>query len=220
MSPSGPRTSRRPGSGPGRGSARSATGARRGSARPQTKAQPKAQTNAQAEVAGDEDQPAGRGRRTRSSLTTRALALGVVLLVLTISYASSLRVYFDQRRDIADTKAAIAQHQQAIADLTDEIAKWNDPAFVKRQAREQLGWVLPGETGYRVIGPDGKPVGPGAQINGAGRPDESETEAWWAKLFGSLEAADHPAPGQQGGPTTAPSSAPTVGPSSSPSKKR
>lgn len=139
-----------------------------------------------------------------------------MLLVLTISYASSLRVYFDQRREIADSTAGIAQHQQQIKDLNSEIQRWKDPAFIERQARQQLGWVVPGETGYKVIGPDGKPVGPGAQINGSNRPDDTQTEAWWAKLMGTMAAADHPAAGQEGGPSTAPSAAPTVGPSAEP----
>jgi cell division protein FtsB len=156
-----------------------------------------------------------------SSLTTRALALAVVLLVLTISYASSLRIYFDQRRGIAETRIEIAQRKQAISDLDHEIARWNDPAFVRSQARERLGWVVPGETGYKVIGADGKPVGGGAEIDQQNKPAQTKTEAWWARLFGSIKIADHPVSTDQDART--PTDDRTVGPESpspSPSKPR
>ena len=35
---------------------------------------------------------------------------------------------------------------------------------MKTQARERLGWVVPGEIGYKVVGADGKPLGGGAKI--------------------------------------------------------
>lgn len=168
-----------------------------------------------------EPAPTSSARPVWSGLTTRALALGVVLLVLTISYASSLRIYFDQRRDIAETRIEIVERQQAIADLNGEIARWNDPAFVRTQARERLGWVVPGETGYKVIGADGKPVGGGAAINNANKPVQTKSEAWWARLFGSLKIADHPVPTDPG--AAAPSDDRTVGapsPSPSPSQTR
>ena len=83
-------------------------------------------------------------RRGPSSLTARAIALTVVLLILTISYASSLRIYYAQAHDIASTKAEIAERQQRIVELEGELAKWQDAEYVKTQARQRLGWVVPG----------------------------------------------------------------------------
>jgi cell division protein FtsB len=127
-------------------------------------------------------------------LTARAIALAVVLLILTISYATSLRIYFAQAHEIAATKAEIAERQQRIQDLQGELARWADDAYVKTQARERLGWVVPGETGYTVVGPDGKPLGGGAEITGQTAPGESPQNSWWSKLWGSVQAADQPAP--------------------------
>jgi hypothetical protein len=117
----------------------------------------------------------------------------VVLLILTISYASSLRIYLKQRQDIATTTAQIATSQQNIERLSDEIARWNDPDYVKAQARNRLGWVLPGETGYRVIGPDGKPITGEAEI-AAEQSKPKPQRAWYDKMWGSVETADNPAP--------------------------
>jgi len=143
------------------------------------------------------DAPATEVKRPRSSLTTRAIALAVVLLILVISYASSLRIFVSQRHDIAATRAEIVARQQAIEQLQTELGRWNDVEYVKTQARDRLGWVVPGEIGYRVVGPDGKPLGGGAEITAAAQPAEQPTDAWWSRLWGSLQAADRPAPARK-----------------------
>jgi len=142
-------------------------------------------------------QPARRGP---SSLTARAIALAVVLLILTISYASSLRIYYAQASDIAATKAEIAERQQRIVELQDELAKWQDEEYVKTQARQRLGWVVPGETGYKVVDAEGRPLGGGVEISGEVTPVAEPGDAWWAKLWGSVAAADAPAPVQTSAP--------------------
>jgi len=117
-----------------------------------------------------------------------------VFLILIISYATSLRIYFTQARDIAEVRATITARQQRIAELQGELAQWNDVDYVMTQARDRLGWVVPGEIGFRVVGPDGKPLGGGAEIGTGPRPGDNAPDAWWSRLWGSVEAADRPAP--------------------------
>jgi cell division protein FtsB len=181
----GPRSTSRPGAGPGRGKPRvrnQARGAAAGSPPSSEKQDNPGQP------------PASANNRQRTSFTARAIALAVVLLILTISYATSLRIYFAQAHEIAATQAEIAQRQQRIDDLQTEMTRWQDPDYVRIQARERLGWVMPGETGYRVVGPDGKPLGGGAEITAQNKTEAPAPVAWWAKLWGSVEAADKPAP--------------------------
>jgi cell division protein FtsB len=143
---------------------------------------------------------AGRGssalhRAVRANLTARALALVVVVLVLTISYATSLRIYFSQAHEIASTKEQIAQSQAAITDLQSQITRWDDPAYVTAQARERLGWLVPGETGYTVVDADGKPLGGGLTLDSSAQPDPQQSSSmWWDRMWGSVAAADRPAP--------------------------
>jgi cell division protein FtsB len=146
-----------------------------------------------ADAAAREESPAPV-RRRGSSLTVRAIALVVVLLILTISYATSLRIYFSQAHEISATRAEIAEREQRIGHLQDELARWGDEAYVRTQARERLGWVVPGETGYVVVDADGRPLGGGAKINAEVAPEEQQQDAWWSKLWGSVKAADRPAP--------------------------
>ena len=123
----------------------------------------------------------------------------VVLSVLTISYATSLRIYFSQAHAIADTKAEIATRQARIADLQSELGRWNDPAFVKTQARERLGWVVPGETGFTVVGVDGKPLGGGVSLGAENVAPHQPRGVWWGRLWGSVQTADQPAPARPAG---------------------
>jgi cell division protein FtsB len=132
--------------------------------------------------------------RRGSSLTARAIALAVVLVILTISYATSLRIYFAQATEIAATQAEIAERQQRIRELQGDLARWDNEAYVRTQARERLGWVVPGETGYIVVGADGMPLGGGAVITAETAVEAPPQDAWWSRLWGSVEAADRPAP--------------------------
>ncbi|MGI8456988.1 MAG: FtsB family cell division protein [Propionibacteriaceae bacterium] len=199
------RPSSRPGTGPGRGTSRTptrsgATSTNRKRVGPGGGSTTAAATPSPADATASAA-IAAAGRR-RSSLTTRAIALGVVLMVLVISYASSLRIYVSQRTHITETRQQIVAQEATIADLQGELAKWNDPDFVKAQARQRLGWVVPGETGYKVIGPDGKPLDGGVEIDTQGAQIAEDKPAWWATLWGSAQAADDPAPAPQ--PTTPP----------------
>jgi cell division protein FtsB len=144
---------------------------------------------------GEVPSPGKPRRLPGASITGRAIALAVVILVLVISYASSLRVYFAQAHEIAETKAEIAKRSQAIERLQVERVRWNDPDFVRAQARERLGWVVPGEIGYRVVDGNGNPLGGGDRIDD-GSPDATvpDKAAWWTKLRDSVAAADRPAP--------------------------
>jgi hypothetical protein len=132
----------------------------------------------------------------------------VVLLVLgalIVSYAQSLRVWFDQHQQISALQQEIRDREKRVGELNDEIARWNDDAYVKAQARQRLGWVMPGEVGYRVIGADGKPVGappePTAPSDGTA---DAQKPTWYTKLWGSVEGAGNPPP-----PAATPTPTPT-----------
>ncbi len=112
------------------------------------------------------------------------MLLAVVLLLIA-SYTSTLHAWWQQRSDIQATKAEIATRKQAIVDLEDQIDRWDDPAYVKQQAKERFGWVSPGEVGYRVIGSDGKVQG--ADVPTLDAPPAKTDPEWYDKLWGSVK---------------------------------
>ncbi|WP_420175899.1 FtsB family cell division protein [Luteococcus sp. OSA5] len=163
--------------------------------------------------------------------TRRAIVLLVVCAILLLSYASSLRVYLRQERELAIAQQQIAERTAANAELADEIERWQDPDFVQTQARQRLGWVVPGEVGYRVVDATGKPLDSSVTIQSTSTvPQGEHGTAWWDRLAGSLAAADEPlvpeattepvvtAPGAES--SASPSATPTATTTPTPTKKR
>jgi cell division protein FtsB len=126
-------------------------------------------------------------------LTTRAAVLGLVVCGLVVSAALPLREYLSQRGRIASAQATNAQQQARVDALEKQLQQWQDPAYVKAQARERLHFVMPGEYSYVVLAPkaptvpEGHAALPGAQAIGPEAP-------WYSQVWGSVRAADRPAP--------------------------
>ncbi len=145
--------------------------------------------------------PGAAAARPRSArrprFTGRAAVLVLVLAVLTVSYASSLRAYLQQRSHIGDLRAQIAEREASIDDLEREKSRWDDPAYVKAQARARFGYLMPGETGFEVIGPDGTPLEAQASLNDPDEVIKTVPKAWWTAAWDSVELAGSPPPPEQ-----------------------
>ncbi|MDR1806707.1 MAG: septum formation initiator family protein [Propionibacteriaceae bacterium] len=131
--------------------------------------------------------PSGRGL----GLTRRALVLVAVLAVLGLAYARSLTLYLSQQRDIQETIAANDARAAEIERLEDAVARWSDPDYVRAQARARLGWVLPGEIGYRIVTGDGTVLGaPVEDVVADGSTED--LGPWYAVVWSSVKSADLP----------------------------
>ena len=108
------------------------------------------------------------------------------MVLLIASYATLLHTMWQQRQDIRATEAEIEMRKSAIAELEDDAARWDDPAFVEQQARERFGWVLPGEVGYRVVDADGEVQGDVPQL---ADPPSDAPPAWYDQLWESVKVA-------------------------------
>lgn len=117
-------------------------------------------------------------------LVVAVLGVGIVL-------AQSLRIYFVQSAEIARTREEIAHSKELIAKQKDELARWEDPEYVRSQARVRLGWVMPGEIGYRVIGADGKPIDGSESV---AQSAEETAGPWFDRMWTSVKVADEPVP--------------------------
>lgn len=145
-----------------------------------------AQQTETAAAAAAGDPPAPR----RTTLTSRAAVLGVVLLVLGLSFAYPLRNWYAQRAEIADVRDAHAAQQQEVDNLRAQIDRWDDPAYVAAVARERLHFVKPGETLYVVLADDDPaPESADAEITAGG-------SEWWERLWATVEEADSTPDGQ------------------------
>ena len=154
----------------------------------------------------DAPMPAPRAQRAMTA-TWRLAVLVVVIAGISLVLANSLRVYFTQAQELGQERAKIAAERDRIADLEDKLQRWNDDEYVKSIARVRLGWVMPGEVGYHVIGADGKPL-EGATMN-----DQDDVPGtWYEKMWGSVQLADKPGEDADGSTTPAPQPSPSPTP--------
>lgn len=128
----------------------------------------------------------------RPRFTGRAAVLVLVLAVLAVSYASSLKAYLQQRAHIADLKGQIAQTSATIDDLEREKRRWSDEAYVRTQARERFGYVMPGETAYVVLDAQGEPIESRAELHDPRVVLAEPPTAWWQDAWESVELAGDP----------------------------
>jgi cell division protein FtsB len=78
--------------------------------------------------------------------------LVLVLVVLSIVVlAPGLRVLVEQRQQIAALEAAVREQRHTVDDLAEQRARWDDPAYIKAQARDRLFYVMPGEYPYLIL---------------------------------------------------------------------
>jgi cell division protein FtsB len=115
----------------------------------------------------------------------RLLALGVVMIAITILLAPTVKIFLDKRAEIAALQADIAAKQTKQDDLKRQVSRWQDPNFVKQQARDRINMVMPGETGYWVFGSDL----PAAQSSGAAGATSAQDPAnlpWVDSLWESI----------------------------------
>ena len=133
--------------------------------------------------------PADRRRPdppARPRFTGRAAILVLVLALLMVSYASSMRAYLDQRRHLAELRASIATSQVQVDRLSREKKRWKDPAYVKTIAHQRFGWVMPGEIGFQVLDKDGKPLDPTDTLPTPRASTEASRPLWWQSAWGSV----------------------------------
>jgi Septum formation initiator len=122
----------------------------------------------------------------------------LVVAVLGVSYASSLRAWLQQRSDVNTLTAQIATSRAQIAALQQAKQRLHDPAYLRTQARERFGWLMPGEIGYRVIDAHGKIVQTGSQLSDpVAAPEKAPTE-WWDRAWSSVVAAGSDPAGRSG----------------------
>jgi cell division protein FtsB len=115
----------------------------------------------------------------------RLLALGVVMIAITILLAPTVKIFLDKRAEIAALQADIAAKQTKQDDHKRQVSRWQDPNFVKQQARDRINMVMPGETGYWVFGSDL----PAAQSSGAAGATSAQDPAnlpWVDSLWESI----------------------------------
>ncbi len=120
------------------------------------------------------------GRRRTSN---RVLALSAIFFILALTIAPPVKHYFTQRAQISALKSQLSADNTALQKAREELTLWQDPEYVKSQARERLHFVMPGERQYIVT--EGETE---AGQNGTTKIASSLTDGqpWYSRLIASI----------------------------------
>ena len=120
------------------------------------------------------------GRRRTSN---RVLALSAILFFLALTIAPPVKHYFTQRAQISALKSQLSADQTALQKARQELLLWQDPEYIKTQARERLHFVLPGERQYIVVDDSNSNTS-----NGTTKVASSLTDGqpWYSRLIASI----------------------------------
>ena len=119
----------------------------------------------------------------------RNLAVATVLFVVAITLAPPLQRYFAQRAQINALRVQLHDSQATLDAATNELAKWNDPAYVASQARTRLHYIFPGEHQYIVLGATTE-ANSGNKAAGVISTDIPAGLPWYAKVISSITSTN------------------------------
>jgi len=88
-------------------------------------------------------------------LNSVTVSIILVIVAGTFLISSDVQAFLNQRRQIAEMEVSIQQAEQAVEDMQAERDRWQDPVYIRSQARDRLYYVLPGEVSYLVMDTDG-----------------------------------------------------------------
>ena len=118
-------------------------------------------------------------------LPPRVVTLAVVCLLAFVVVFTSLRAYLSQQAQYDAVVAKIKEASDTSTALENELAQWKDDTYVRAQVRERLGYVMPGDTSYVVVGADSMKE---AEASGGATPGSPDAP-WYEKLRDSSRAA-------------------------------
>lgn len=100
-----------------------------------------------------------------------------ILITGVLVLTPQVQIWFNQRQQIADLTVQVEQARKELANMKVERKRWEDPVYIRSQARDRLYYVLPGEVSYLVM-----------DVNGINTSDVSGTMG--AKLAAQRHSSD------------------------------
>ena len=131
-----------------------------------------------------------RGRRLRPAFRVpgfTVIMLGLLLIAVMV-LAPTLKSVVEQRQQIADLQASVENQQRLVDELREQRARWDDPSYIRAQARDRLLYVMPGETSYLVIDDRAPSVAPEDSTPISSLVQKTRSD-WAQNLLGSLVTA-------------------------------
>jgi cell division protein FtsB len=113
----------------------------------------------------------------------RTFSLVAVFFIFALVLAPPIQNYFTQRAQINALRAQVDGDRAALEAARLELIRWQDPDYVKAQARERLHFVMPGERQYIVTG---TPTGDGEVTTNKVADQLEDGSPWYTRMIASI----------------------------------
>lgn len=123
--------------------------------------------------------------RERPAYTARAAILALAIASVMVAVAVPFKIWLDQRSGISSLNSQIHDEQARVSQLQRQHARWSDPSYIEKQARQRLHYMTPGTKSTAVFGKKPKAkhqVTTTATTVATGGP-------WYSTLWQSMEVA-------------------------------
>jgi len=78
-----------------------------------------------------------------------------LLVFAVVSVGPRVSDYFVMQTQINQLQAKLDEAKKNLETITEEKERWDDPVYIRAQARDRLFYVVPGEISYLVLDADG-----------------------------------------------------------------
>jgi len=123
----------------------------------------------------------------RNQGSGRTFAIAAIFFALALFLAPPIKNYFTQRAQISALESQLSSDYAALEAARKELMLWQDPNYIKSQARERLHFVMPGERQYIVTGGDETEDSANAGISVV--ENLPEGHPWYTRMIASVTEA-------------------------------
>jgi cell division protein FtsB len=117
----------------------------------------------------------------------RTFAIAAVFFAIALFLAPPIKNYFTQRAQISALQSQLSSDYKALEEARKELTLWQDPEYIKSQARERLHFVMPGERQYIVTGGEETADSTNGDINVV--ENLPEGQPWYTRMIASITEA-------------------------------
>ena len=89
---------------------------------------------------------------SRLNLNSQVVTMGLLVVLAIFSLAPQVQIWYEQQVQIADLEKQNAATKASLSQMKEDLKRWDDPAYVRAQARDRLYYVMPGEISFLVMG--------------------------------------------------------------------
>lgn len=101
------------------------------------------------------------------NLSGRALVLIGIGVLAFVNLAPRVQIWYEQRVTAADLVYQNEETRKNLIQMKEDLKRWDDPVYIRAQARNRLFYVMPGEISFTVMDADEVNAGDKSRTVGA-----------------------------------------------------